>query len=90
MDKPRMEDLVAEHCDHFVSYLREGVGYMNNAEEGDRGRERERAHISTAESHFSNGFVVSCFASIYPLCRQHSLEANTFTVLHLSLASLAH
>lgn len=24
MDKPRVEDLVAEHCDHFVSYLREG------------------------------------------------------------------
>ena len=42
MDKPRMEDLVAEDCDHFVSYLREGVGYMNNAEEGDRERERER------------------------------------------------
>ena len=72
-----------------MSYLREGVGYMNNAER-ETGGERERAHISTAESHFFNGFAVSCFASIYPLCRQHSLEANTFTVLHLSLASLAH
>jgi len=49
MDKPRMEDLVAEHCDHFVSYLREGVGYMNNAER-ETGGERERGLTSAQRS----------------------------------------
>ena len=33
MDKPCVEDLVAEHRDHFVSYLREGEERNNNAEE---------------------------------------------------------
>lgn len=52
MDKPCVEDLVAEHRDHFVSYLREGEERNNNAEEVEGEREEAEGSHQYSEVPF--------------------------------------